>query len=263
MGNEPQRQGIVGDPIIVDTPQKVFVYGTLKKGFGNHHAYLNGARDLGEASIEGTMFHLGAFPAINLSEQFCRINGEVYEVNWDHIYKMDLLEGVGHGFYKRIQGLVAPHGVVWMYVFTQQSASKEQFIVPGGWWQGPNTPKLKWNGFGKGVEIGTFNTIMGSDELKVGAGESDFYLRRSGMDGKYKLIDKRTGSVIGSYMYLRDMAGNGSNRKPTLRLPVKAETSSSSTSVIAVPPETKKEEVKVEPTVPQIARLLGYKYKEA
>lgn len=279
-------------------PQKVFVYGTLKKGFGNHTHYLGSSKFLSAAAIEGIMFHLGGFPAINLSEKFSRIHGELYEVTWDQILRMDQLEGVGRDFYDRIEARVEPYGIkagealpiVWTYVFPRDRAAKEAFVVPSGTWQGPNTARVKWGGFGKGVEIGSFETKSGTDEIKIGAGESAYVLRRSAMDSTYKLVNKESGEVLGSYTHLRDMVVEDGNRKPVLRLPARAVPTTAGTGgmqervadairldaykpyapaprttpIVYVPPmsgipaDKDKEE-----DIPQAARLLGLKYGEA
>lgn len=276
-------------------PQRIFVYGTLKKGYGNHSHYLKECKELGQARIEGLMFHLGGFPAINLTERFSSILGEVYEVTWDNILSLDQLEGVGHNFYDRIEAKVEPHGIVWTYIFPSDRARKEQWVVPSGIWSGPDTTKVKWAGFGKGVEVGVFATRSAEDEIKIGAGESDYILRRSPLDSTYKLINKKTREVIGSYKHLRDMVGTDGNTKPVLRLPAVSRESTVDASTIGTavrsqlpvpyatglapihqhpnmpiiwtPPEHKggaRTETKTEEeSIPQAARLLGLKYGEA
>lgn len=276
--------------------QKLFVYGTLKKGYGNHKNYLSECKDLGQATIEGIMFHLGGFPAINLTERFTRILGEVYEVTWDQLLDVDQLEGVGHNFYDRIEAKVDPHGIVWTYIFPSTRAATERFVVPSGVWTGRETNKVLWGGFGKGVEVGAFEARAG-DEIKVGGGTGDYVLRRSPLDQTYKLIHKKTGEVIGSYKHLRDMVSEDGTTKPVLRLPaVSRETPPTtpvgeavrnqlpipyvqthhgippthlhpSAPIIWTPPEykggTKGDTKTEEESIPQAARLLGLKYGEA
>lgn len=217
----PQAQGL-NSQTRREGLQRVFVYGTLKKGFGNHERLLKECKELGTATIEGIMFHLGAFPAISLGEPFGKIHGEVYEVSWDKLIDLDQLEGVGHNFYDRIEAKVHPHGAVWTYIFPHARAAKEQFVVPSGVWRGgADTVKVKWGGFGKGVEIAAFQTNSASpDEIQVGGGErADYVLRRSGLDQTYKLINKKTGEILGSYKHLRDIVGREGTTKPVLRLP--------------------------------------------
>ena len=226
MSAAPQTQGLQSHRERSGGPQRVFVYGTLKKGYGNHETYLKDSKELGPARLEGLMFHLGQFPAINLSERFTTIHGEVYEVDWENLLDMDRLEGIPH-FYDRIETPVAPHGVVWTYIFPHARAAKEQWVIPSGMWRGPDTFKAKWGGFGKGVEIGSFETRLSSDEIRVGPGAGDWVLRRDQADQSYKLINKKTREVLGSYRHLRDIVGSDGKTKPVLRLPSVARTSQS------------------------------------
>ena len=76
----------------------VFVYGTLKKGFGNHRL-LTKAKFIANACIfDGKMLDLGAFPA--LVEGDMDIEGELYEVDKATFAALDRLEG-HPTFYKR------------------------------------------------------------------------------------------------------------------------------------------------------------------
>ena len=71
---------------------KVFVYGTLKRGF-SANSMLQGARYLGEGVIEGyDMYDLGSFPAIIEGEG--KVRGEVYEVDKGTLNLLDFYEGV-------------------------------------------------------------------------------------------------------------------------------------------------------------------------
>lgn len=72
----------------------VFVYGTLKKHFGNHHI-LQDSKYLGNDKIKGyDMYSLGPFPGIVESENGEGIvQGELYEVNDEVLKELDRLEG--------------------------------------------------------------------------------------------------------------------------------------------------------------------------
>lgn len=59
----------------------VFVYGTVIRGFGNHRL-MNGASFLGHGTAEGTMYSLGAFPAVVRADRpGSSVSGEVYSVD--------------------------------------------------------------------------------------------------------------------------------------------------------------------------------------
>jgi gamma-glutamylcyclotransferase (GGCT)/AIG2-like uncharacterized protein YtfP len=77
---------------------KVFVYGTLKKGYGNHYLLKN-SKFVGEATSVSNWLMIGkdmAFPYLIKRDHNNGkiIKGEVYEVDEDTLKKLDILEGV-------------------------------------------------------------------------------------------------------------------------------------------------------------------------
>ena len=73
---------------------KVFVYGTLKNGFRNHH-YLSGSRFLGTGrTTEKYAMHTeGGIPFVVENEQVSYIFGELYSVDGSVLQNLDRLEG--------------------------------------------------------------------------------------------------------------------------------------------------------------------------
>lgn len=78
---------------------RVFVYGTLRRGFTNHGRdvlTLHG-RFLSEATVEGELYDLGSFPALVVEEDpSSRVHGEVYELTREParaIERLDRYEG--------------------------------------------------------------------------------------------------------------------------------------------------------------------------
>ena len=73
-------------------PEYVFVYGTLKKGFGNHRL-LAEAEYVGPACVKGHLISLGGFPGLIYNPHEVT-QGEVYRVTsatqWE---RLDRLEG--------------------------------------------------------------------------------------------------------------------------------------------------------------------------
>lgn len=75
--------------------QHVFVYGTLKEGFGNHRV-LSSSRKVGEAITCSDSYSMidGGFPTVVLGGKF-HVKGELYEVVDERIMQnLDWLEGV-------------------------------------------------------------------------------------------------------------------------------------------------------------------------
>jgi gamma-glutamylcyclotransferase (GGCT)/AIG2-like uncharacterized protein YtfP len=91
-----------GDSLIMATTHTVFVYGTLKRGGALDHV-LSGDTYMGEAFVAGRLFNLGAFPG--LKQGFTLpgdlVLGEVYQVSDETLQRLDIVEGVSHGFYAR------------------------------------------------------------------------------------------------------------------------------------------------------------------
>jgi gamma-glutamylcyclotransferase (GGCT)/AIG2-like uncharacterized protein YtfP len=74
---------------------KLFVYGSLKKGYHNHFL-LEEAKFLGKKTIKGTMYSLNHFPGVVLKGE-SEIEGELYEVDDKTLNLVDRLEGYIEG----------------------------------------------------------------------------------------------------------------------------------------------------------------------
>jgi gamma-glutamylcyclotransferase (GGCT)/AIG2-like uncharacterized protein YtfP len=115
----------------------VFVYGTLKRGFGNHRYHLSGAEFLGKAETvlpEFVMKDTGGFPVVfhknDLpAEPAAKVSGEVYAVQDEHIVSMDRLESNGSMFVRtRHTADVAGHGPVEVELYLGVPAYWEDYI---------------------------------------------------------------------------------------------------------------------------------------
>lgn len=124
-------------------PQKymVFVYGSLKRGFGNH-GLLVGSKFLG---VTDTVHHvyrmhsLGSFPAVvDTEEQHDNeahaITGELYEVDFGTLKRLDMLEGNGCMYTRRLTSVYGTVGDIveaWMYIMPSSSINESgpQYLV--------------------------------------------------------------------------------------------------------------------------------------
>ena len=82
---------------------KVFVYGTLKRGYGNNKHYLSNATFLGKAMTKDRWSMIGsrAFPyLLERDEEGYHIKGEVFAVSDSELRELDRLEGVPHHYRK-------------------------------------------------------------------------------------------------------------------------------------------------------------------
>lgn len=99
---------------------KVFVYGTLKRGFWNHYL-LEKAKFLGNATLDGSHALLDAgFPVcVPMATGKAVVTGEVYEVTRAEARRLDRLEGNGRMYHRRRQKVTyatAEVGKAWVYI---------------------------------------------------------------------------------------------------------------------------------------------------
>lgn len=113
---------------------KVFVYGSLKKGYHNYPV-LKDSEYLGTFKTKGKydMFSLGSFPAVIKNSHNYFINGELYSVTDEVLNDLDELEGNGY-FYKRyLTPLQGYDEDVWVYFYLNKDHgdSKECVTIKG------------------------------------------------------------------------------------------------------------------------------------
>ena len=84
----------VGPASQQDSSIHVFVYGTLRQGQDNDITRLQPAPCfLGHAEVNGTLFHLGAYPGLMLGGTG-RVQGEVYAIEPALECRLDEIEGL-------------------------------------------------------------------------------------------------------------------------------------------------------------------------
>lgn len=84
---------------------KVFVYGTLKRGYHNWHRILKDHAELlggAETLDRFEMVDWGCPSIYPLSEDGHRVRGEVYEVDVPTLCRLDQLEGEGYSYLRRL-----------------------------------------------------------------------------------------------------------------------------------------------------------------
>ncbi len=116
---------------------KVFVYGTLRSGYGNN-VLLHNATFLGEATTNGTMYSMGYIPFVSLKSRDTVVHGEVYEINEDILRNLDRLEGYNarmpeHSFYNRSLVETSPYGEAFIYHIDSREAEHNK--IPSGDWR--------------------------------------------------------------------------------------------------------------------------------
>jgi len=93
---------------------KVFVYGTLKQGYGNHRVMERAqGRFLGCDKIRDfACINAMSFPYA-IKQDGATIIGEVYELDEGGLYHLDMLEGYPHHYQREM--ITTKYGEAWIY----------------------------------------------------------------------------------------------------------------------------------------------------
>lgn len=121
---------------------KVFVYGTLRQGFGAYSMFMaNGTEFVGSDRISGTMYTLGGFPGVRLGDATSfdtegpKVLGEVYTVTDDNVPdRLDRYEGYPY-LYDRKQVQTENGELAWVYEINRDQPADR--IVHSGDWAKP------------------------------------------------------------------------------------------------------------------------------
>lgn len=114
----------------------MFVYGTLRSG-GPAAGLLAGCERIGEATVEGTLYDLGEYPALMLYGH-TRVRGEVWDCPFELLAKLDAYEGAERGLFRRV-AVMASGIPCWTWVAGPGLA---RLLTPdrridGGYWEVP------------------------------------------------------------------------------------------------------------------------------
>lgn len=122
----------------------VFVYGSLRQGFGNHGLLAeNNAKFIGNSTIRARLYteHWG-WPFIKFSwSNKERVVGEVYEVDRPCMNRLDQLEGYSynrsHNLFNRKRATTDKGQIVWIYEggesLLQRTSISAVHIKSGDW----------------------------------------------------------------------------------------------------------------------------------
>jgi len=118
---------------------KVFVYGSLLSGLGNHGLLVESTK-LGETKSPKlfSMVDLGWFPGVILNnDNPIEIKGEVYEVDENTLKRLDRLEGFvatnpKFGMYDRLE-IDTEFGKAYIYVYNNIHKNSRNFVESGDW----------------------------------------------------------------------------------------------------------------------------------
>lgn len=121
-----------GDPCTIP----VAVYGSLRKGLGNHALLSSAIQDkaaryrfMWNSTVNCKMYSLGGFPALVPTPDLHRVTFEVYHVNQATLKRLDGLEGYPT-FYDRTQIMINDN-LCWVYF--HHKAPSDEVVEHGDW----------------------------------------------------------------------------------------------------------------------------------
>lgn len=116
------------------TKTKVFVYGTLKRGYGNNHL-LKFATFLGKATTADNWSMIGegnSFPYVLHTDDILgmQITGEVYEVDSWTLKSLDRLEGIPHHYkHEKVEVFYDDNVVEEVTMYVKAKVTKEDLLA--------------------------------------------------------------------------------------------------------------------------------------
>ncbi len=126
---------------------RVAVYGSLRKGFGNH-GRLMGAAFVGLTTTTQpyAMYSLGGFPMVQLEgKEVSPITVEIYDCNAEQLQSLDYLEGYrgpGHNnFYERDE---VETGLGTALIYHIEGREGQHLVESGDWKQYCDARASKW-----------------------------------------------------------------------------------------------------------------------
>lgn len=114
----------------MEAVDRVFVYGTLRRG-GSNHSLLKGARLLGSHRTAPVyrMLDLGSYPGV-VEPGDTAILGEVYGITRPMLARLDVLEDFPRSYTRR--RIDTPWGAAWIYLYRGRNHRLRR--VPRGDW---------------------------------------------------------------------------------------------------------------------------------
>ena len=111
----------------------LFVYGTLKQR-GGMDRLMVGCTPIRSASVEGSLYDLGDYPALVLDRGGI-VMGEVWSCPAETLHRLDSYEGVSTGLFRRVRTRA---GDVECWTYVAGPALEGRLLardrIPNGWW---------------------------------------------------------------------------------------------------------------------------------
>lgn len=125
------------------TLQRIFVYGTLRRG-GSNHFRLAGGQFVGEGQVNGRLYRIDWYPGLVLDPGAGEVRGELHEVTAEMLHELDVFEGISAGEiegceYRRVPtDVTCGNSTMRAWVWEWVGPVKETDRIPDGDWLGPH-----------------------------------------------------------------------------------------------------------------------------
>jgi gamma-glutamylcyclotransferase (GGCT)/AIG2-like uncharacterized protein YtfP len=123
----------------------VFVYGTVRRGGLRAMPDLfPGAKFVGDASVGGSLYDLGAHPGLMLDGSGSTVVGELYEVEDEALNRLDDLEASSNYRRRRMEASLGDERTAcWVYEPDPEFYPRRVLIASGDWIEYAKT-KTEW-----------------------------------------------------------------------------------------------------------------------
>ena len=124
--------------------ERVFVYGTLRRG-GTQHGRMAGAEFVTPGTVRGRLYRIDWYPGVVLDDAGDEISGEVYAVGPSQLAQLDAFEG---SEYRRVRVEVNCGGghrsplTAWIWEWL--GSADESRRMTGGDWFGSHREQAIW-----------------------------------------------------------------------------------------------------------------------
>ena len=123
----------------------VYVYGTLRRGSARAMSVrFPVSKFIAEAKVSGSLYDLGAYPGLLLSESNSWVIGEVYEVDNEILNELDDFEAASNYWRKQVEIFLGTLSrTCWIYEPDPEFYSLRTLITSGDWIEYAGT-KTDW-----------------------------------------------------------------------------------------------------------------------
>lgn len=113
----------------------LFTYGTLGSR-GDASGLMAGCERVGEGVVKGILYDTGEYPALLLTEDGQKVEGEVWRCPADRLPELDGYEGVAEGLFRRVAVQVGG-AACWVYVAGPRLWARlvPESRIPSGRWR--------------------------------------------------------------------------------------------------------------------------------